>query len=54
MNRLRVSSDSSDVIVVHSYRSVEFGLTQPLCQPMLRQDADDFADPTDATEMLRR
>ena len=34
--------------------AVEFGLTQPPCQPVLRQDADDLADPTDATEMLRR
>jgi hypothetical protein len=34
--------------------AVEFSLTQPLCQPVLRQDANDFADPTDATEMLRR
>jgi hypothetical protein len=35
-------------------RPVEFSLPQPLCQPVLRQDANDFADPTDATEMLRR
>ena len=32
----------------------EFRMIQPLRESILREGADDFADPTDVTEMLLR